>query len=79
MSVIKGTVEVFMKHDDRTSFEVVDPNFKTLFEQDSHYLPDLAVFGGDDTTLRIDNETGTIIGWKPITTEQLDELNENDT
>lgn len=78
MGVINGTVSVYMKHNDLTSFEVFTKD-KTLYEKDSDYLPEVAVFGGDDTTLQIDNMTGKIIDWKPITTEQLQELkNENE-
>lgn len=53
-------VSLNMKHDDRASIEmdgveVVD------------YVPYVnAVLGGDYTTLKIDNETGQIIGWTPI-------------
>lgn len=32
------------------------------------YLPELGIFGGDDTKLTINNDTGEIIGWKRIKT-----------
>ena len=70
--VVMKTVEVFMKHDDRASFTILDENGNEVFEQNSDYLPYLGIFGGDDTSLKIDNETGKIIGWVPITKEHIE-------
>jgi hypothetical protein len=52
-----------MKHDDRAVLSVDDI-------ESVGYLPRVnSVLGGDETSLNIDNETGTIIGWTPIKIE----------
>jgi hypothetical protein len=72
-----GIVKIFLKHDDRTSFEFDENQHgdgeRYQFEMNSDYLPYVGVFGGDDTQLIIDNETGKIIGWKPLVKEDFEE------
>lgn len=54
-------VYLYMKHDDRASLKLEGT------EMDSGYLPYVNdVLGGDDTSLRIDNDTGKILGWTPV-------------
>ena len=64
-------VRLYLKHDDRTSFGFEDGDFE--IDKHSDYLPHVGILGGDDTTLTIDNDTGKIIGWIPITKEDFDE------
>ena len=68
------SVTLFMKHNDMTNLILEDEKGNTLHEKDSDYFPDVGCIGGDDTEFKIDNETGKIIGWKPITDEDLTEL-----
>lgn len=70
-NVIKGTIRLFLKHDDRANFELVSPGGNVLLESEG-YLPYVGILGGDDTAIEIDNETGKIIDWKPITSEEFD-------
>lgn len=37
-------------------------------------IPEISAEYGDDVSFKIDNETGRIIGWVPITDEQLEEM-----
>jgi hypothetical protein len=67
------TVSVYMKHNDMTGMQLYDADGNTIEEMDSDYFPHVGVFGGDDTELTIDNETGKIIGWVPITTLSKDD------
>lgn len=68
------TVTMGMKHNDLTFFLLEDAQGNTLHEKDSDYFPDVGSIGGDDTEFKIDNATGTIIGWKPLTDEDLVEI-----
>ena len=62
-------VRVYLKHDDRASIVLEDDLGDVIEEMDSDYLPYVnEVLGGDDTLIEIDNETGQIIGWTPVTT-----------
>ena len=65
MSEVKK-VYVFLKHDDRASIISIDADGNEIQRIDGDYLPYVGIFGGDDTILKIDNETGKIIGWVPI-------------
>jgi hypothetical protein len=60
-------VTLYLKHNDRAVFDFEDFNL-------DGYLPAVGILGGDSTTLKIDNETGQIIGWKPILSDQLREF-----
>jgi hypothetical protein len=73
--VIK-TIELFMKHNDMANFEATDENGKKVFAHDG-YMPYTENLGGDDTELTIDNATGKIIGWVPITLEEIKAKNED--
>lgn len=55
-------VTIFVKHNDMAIIEMDGVEHEG-------YMPYVGVFGGDDTSLEIDNETGKIIGWKPIKIE----------
>jgi len=68
------TVYLSMKHNDMTDICLEGENRLELYQKDSDYFPSIGCIGGDDTDFRIDNETGQIIGWKPITDEELSEL-----
>lgn len=63
-------VSVFMKHDDRATMVLKERGGAVLAESEG-YLPSAGIFGGDDTELEIDNETGRILNWKPITVAEI--------
>jgi hypothetical protein len=56
---------------------IQDKNGKTILDHDG-YVPDFFFGGGDYIELTIDNETGKIEGWKPITVEQIKEYHEEE-
>lgn len=59
-----AVVHLYLKHDDRVSLSYEGA------EMNSDYLPYVNdVLGGGDTSLRIDNDTGKILGWTPIKIE----------
>ncbi len=69
-------VEISMKHSDLVVFILEDAKGDIIYEKDG-YMPHVGMFNDSDTTdLKIDNETGKIIGWKPITKEDLKSLEE---
>lgn len=43
-------------------------------EVDGYVPTGLGIGGGDDVVLKIDTDTGQIIGWKPLTRDQLEEV-----
>lgn len=56
MSIVK----LYLKHADRASIQMDGV-------EEVGYLPYVnEVLGGDDTVLKIDNDTGRIIGWTPV-------------
>jgi hypothetical protein len=61
---------IMMKHNDTACMHLIGVENEDLFEK-TDGLPCVGVFGGDTTELEIDNATGRIIGWKPITDEEL--------
>ena len=64
-------ISLYLKHDDRACFTLTDKN-EVVYES-IEYLPHLGILGGDTTELEIDNETGKILNWKPISKEELDD------
>jgi hypothetical protein len=65
-------VHISVKHSDMCYVAVDDDDGNEIFEHDG-YAPRIGCMaGGDYTTFIIDNETGQIQGWKPITKEELD-------
>ena len=67
-----GTVKLSLKHDDRTSFIFEDDNGFEI-EKHADYMPYVGILGGDYTILTIDNETGKIEGWIPLSKEDFEE------
>jgi hypothetical protein len=58
-----STVYLYMKHNDCANISIDDVEHQG-------YMPYVnQILGGDDTQLKIDNETGKIIGWTPIQIE----------
>jgi hypothetical protein len=71
-------VTISMKHNDLVVMCLDDENGREVFDHDG-YMPQVGMFSCDDQTeIIIDNETGKIIGWKPITEEEIQELNGKD-
>lgn len=68
------TIHLHMKHNDCVAFTVENEKGEEILDMHSDYLPTVGILGGDDTTLRIDNATGKIIGWKPVTNDELHEF-----
>jgi hypothetical protein len=61
-------ITLSVKHSDIASLYADD---EPIVEGD--YMPAIGIFeGGDYTHLCIDNATGKIIGWTPITQEEID-------
>lgn len=59
------------KHSDMFNCVIVDEENNIMFEHDG-YAPQIGSFsGGDYTGFVIDNETGKIENWKPITKEDI--------
>ena len=73
--IMKAKIFVFLKHDDTASL-LIDKEGEEILDHHG-YMPHIGIFGGDQTELEIDNETGQIIGWKPITQEDLEGLKED--
>lgn len=52
-------------------FGVVDDDGDVIFEHDG-YVPNIpAIGGGDYFEMEIDNDTGKIMGWTPLTPEKI--------
>lgn len=67
-------VKISLKHDDRASLQLINEFGEKLAEVDDG-MPNVGVLGGDYTDLVIDNNTGKIIGWVPITMVEFNEWN----
>jgi len=67
------TIHISAKHDDRYAFHT---DGDTSVEHDGYALRIPGLGGGDYTRLSIDNATGQIIGWVPLTEESLSEIME---
>lgn len=65
-------ISLYLKHDDRVSM-IINENDVDVYES-CDYLPYVGCLGGDHTELVIDNETGKILNWKPITKEEYEDL-----
>ena len=63
------TVEFEAKHSDLVLIICVDENDQEHFFDGG---VSIGIFGGDYTSLRINNETGQIIGWEPIVLHDKD-------
>lgn len=63
-------VKLYMKHNDTACIECYADDDDCIIDQDG-YMPYVGILGGDETELTIDNETGQIIGWKPIKTVEF--------
>jgi hypothetical protein len=61
-----------LKHSDLAMITISNERGDTVFDKDGS-LPRLGILGGDYTRLRIDNNTGQIIGWKTISKEEIDD------
>ncbi len=68
-------IKISMKHDDRCNMTIEDEYTVRLdsTETGNGYMPYLGVFGGDYTELEIDNATGKILNWKPISENEIDD------
>lgn len=64
-------ISISCKHSDCASMTIMEGE-KTILEHDG-YMPNVGIFGGDYTELEIDNQTGLILNWKPITVEEIAE------
>lgn len=74
MEIKKVTIN--MKHNDLVFMSLDNENDVEVFEHDG-YMPDMGMLGGDQTELTIDNATGKIIGWKPITPQDVAKFKED--
>ena len=70
-----ATVELYLKHNDLATIILLDDDGNNIQEKNG-YIPYVGNIGGDDTHLIIENETGKIIGWKPILSLKTDDEDE---
>ena len=67
------TIRLNTKHDDRFSIDFIMEDGTT--KEHEGYAPSITgLCSGSYTHLKIDNATGTIIGWKPIADDELEEI-----
>jgi len=64
--MIAKYVSVSAKSGDLNHLQLLDENLNLLDEHDG-YVPPSAIGEGDYIDFTIDNETGRILDWKPIT------------
>lgn len=64
-------VKLSLKHDDRASMQLINALGDVLADVHDG-VPSVGILGGDYTDLVIDNASGKIIGWTPITMEEYD-------
>lgn len=67
------TIHIQAKHDDRYSVTFETYDGKNI-DHDGYGLRIDGVGGGDYINLHIDNATGKIIGWVPLTDEAVEEI-----
>lgn len=67
------TIMINAKHDDRAGATFFGEGGAQLYAYDVG-MPYVGILGGDYTRITIDNETGTIIGWRPVTDSELESL-----
>lgn len=71
------SVFVYAHASDSQSYSFVGENREEI-AQHTGYAPFIKnLCGGDDVDFEIDNATGKIIGWVPITDDQLEEILED--
>lgn len=71
-------IRVIAKCDDRCSVDMTTKSGDILFEFDGTYPPTInKLCGGDYIELSVDNLTGIIFGWKPLTKEDIKDILEN--
>jgi hypothetical protein len=68
-------ITISMKHDDCTCFLAEDGARNILVDLHG-YMPEVGNLGGDQTILQIDNKTGKILNWEPITNIEIEKLRE---
>ena len=67
------TISFFAHHTDTFSILATMSDGSEI--ENSGYAPHIpAVCSGDDTEFVVDNETGKIVGWVPLTKEELEHL-----
>jgi hypothetical protein len=67
-------ISVSVKHSDLASL-IIEKDSKVVLDHDGYMLPILGISDdGDYTSFEVDNETGKIIGWKPLTDKDIKKL-----
>ena len=67
-----GILSISAKSSDLNSIHFKAKNGKVTKSNDYAYVPKgISIGGGDYVELSIDTETGQIIGWKPISDEDV--------
>lgn len=59
-------IDVYMKHNDLAGISA--DHLDLCYDG---YMPNIGIFGGDETNLKICCDCGYIIGWKPLTDKKL--------
>ena len=76
--IINGSVSIGGKCSDMGWFNIVDEHGDELVDK-SGYMPDIEnVCGGDYIEFVVDNATGRIVGWVPLTMDTVKELTGDD-
>lgn len=65
-------IKLSVKHDDRADMDLLGINGQLVAEHRDG-MPSIGIFGGDYTNITIDNATGKIDGWKPITLREYED------
>ena len=69
-------IHISCKHSDMLDMQILDDEGHEVLDHQG-YGPGIgSLSGGDYLSLSIDNDTGKIIGWKPITEEEIKNFNE---
>lgn len=66
-------ITISAKCSDRCHVTITDSNGKVTCEHDGYVPNELGLGGGDYIKFTIDNETGRIVGWEPVSKEDIDE------
>ena len=71
-------ITISAKCNDMFGMLITDDKNKTVLDYDG-YVPDIeSIGGGDYIELEIDNATGTIIGWVPLTEKTIAKITDSD-
>jgi hypothetical protein len=72
-------IHLSFKHNDLSDVSIMDENDNAILEHNG-YMLEMGIFiDQDQTVFVVDNETGKIIGWVPITEEDVKRIKEEES